>query len=116
MIRGQKVMLDRDLARLYGVTTKRLNEQDKRNKQRFPLDFMFRLTPQEADILRSQFATSSTGGGDSSLRSQFVTSKISHGGRRYLPYAFTEDGVIMLAAVLNTRKAIQTSIFVVRPA
>jgi len=96
--RGQRVMLDRDLAELYGVTTKRLNEQVKRNLDRFPADFMFRLTVHEAESLRSQFATSSD----------------SHGGRRYPPYVFTEHGALMLASVLNSRRAVETSIFVVR--
>ncbi len=96
--RGQRVMLDRDLAELYGVTTKRLNEQVKRNLDRFPADFMFRLTVHEAESLRSQFATSSD----------------NHGGRRYPPYVFTEHGALMLASVLNSRRAVETSIFVVR--
>ncbi len=97
-IRGQRVMLDSDLAQLYGVTTKRLNEQVKRNADRFPLDFMFRLTAEESGALRSQNATSSN----------------RHGGRRYLPYAYTEHGAIMLASVLNSKRAIEASIFVVR--
>ena len=80
LIRGQKVMIDFDLAELYGVPTKRLNEQVSRNKGRFPKDFMFRLTKQEAEALRSQFATSKT-----NLRSQFAISKDGRGGRRYLP-------------------------------
>jgi len=85
------------MAALYGVTVKRLNEQVKRNAARFPEDFMFRLTSEETEILRSQFATSR-----------------SHGGRRHLPHAFTEHGAIMAASVLNSRKAIQMSLFVVR--
>jgi hypothetical protein len=96
LIRGQKVMLDADLAAIYGVTTKRLNEQFKRNHDRFPADFAFQLTPEEFDNLRSQFATS------------------SWGGRRYPPLAFTEHGVVMLAAVLNSPTAITTSVEVVR--
>src|SRR5918996_1412140 len=79
LIRGQKVMIDFDLAELYGVTTKRLNQQVTRNKKRFPEDFMFRLTKKETEVLRLQIATSNVG----------------RGGRRYLPYAFTEQGVAM---------------------
>ena len=81
LIRGQKVMLDTDLAELYGVTTKRLNEQVKRNRARFPEDFMFQLTASETELLRSQIATSKKG----------------RGGRRYAPFAFTEHGAIMAA-------------------
>ena len=97
-LRDQKIILDADLAELYGVTVKRLNEQVKRNLSRFPSDFLFQLTRAERDILRSQIATSNAG----------------HGGRRYLPYAFTEHGAIMAATVLNSKRAIQMSIFVVR--
>lgn len=91
-------MLDSDLARLYGVSTRRLNEQVKRNKGRFPADFLFRLTAEETKNLRSQFATSSR----------------KHGGRRYSPYAFTEHGTVMAASVLNSPRAIEMSIYVVR--
>ena len=98
LIRGQKVMVDSDLARLYGVSTKRLNEQVKRNRHRFPLDFMFQLSGEETESLRSQFATSSAG----------------HGGRRYRPYAFTEHGAVMLASVLNSKIAVEASVQVVR--
>jgi phage regulator Rha-like protein len=97
-LRNQRVILDADLAELYGVSAKRLNEQIKRNPQRFPPDFLFRLTRAEYDNLRSQNATSSS----------------SHGGRRYLPYAFTEHGAIMAASVLNSKRAIEMSVFVVR--
>lgn len=97
-IRGDKIIIDSDLARIYGVTTRRLNEQVKRNIDRFPRDFMFRLTPREFDVLISQFATSKPG----------------RGGRRKLPYAFTEHGAIMAANVLNSRQAIQMSVYVVR--
>lgn len=97
-IRGHRVMLDSDLATLYGVTVKRLNEQVKRNKDRFPSDFMFQLTNQEFRILKSQFATS----------------RIGWGGRRIPPYAFTEHGAIMLANVLSSKVAVQASIQVVR--
>ena len=98
VLRQQKVILDSDLAQLYGVTVKRLNEQVKRNQDRFPADFLFRLTVKEDEILRSQIATSSS----------------EHGGRRYPPYAFTEHGAIMAATVLNSPKAVEMSVFVVR--
>jgi hypothetical protein len=98
LVRGHKVMIDADLATLYGVTTKRFNEQIKRNHQRFPEDFMFQLTPAEWQALRSQFATSNT----------------SRGGRRYLPHVFTEHGAIMAATVLNSEQAVDSSIYVVR--
>jgi hypothetical protein len=98
LIRGKKVMLDADLAALYGVTTKRFNEQIKRNLKRFPEDFMFQLTAEEETCLRSQFATSKKG----------------RGGRRYLPYVFTEHGALMAANVLNSTFAIRTSVYVVR--
>jgi hypothetical protein len=97
-IRGEKVILDSDLAALYGVTTSRLNEQVKRNRERFPSDFMFRLGQKDFNDLKSQFATSSSG----------------WGGRRKLPYAFTEHGAIMAASVLNSERAVQASIYVVR--
>jgi len=96
LIRGQKVMLDADLAELYGVETRRLNEQVSRNIERFPEDFMFQLTAEEFANLKSQFATS------------------SWGGRRKLPYAFTEHGSIMAASVLNSARAIEISVHVVR--
>jgi hypothetical protein len=98
MMRGQRVMLDETLAQLYRVSTKRLNEQVQRNRERFPRDFMFQLTANEAKILRSQSATSRT----------------SHGGRRYAPYAFTEHGAVMLASVLNSRVAVAASVRIVR--
>src|SRR5205807_6173053 len=91
-------MLDRDLAKLYEVPTKRLNEQVRRNLRRFPEDFMFQLTREEADALRSQFATS----------------KPNRGGRRYRPYAFTEQGVAMLSSVLNSDRAIEVNIVIMR--
>ena len=96
VIRGQQVMLDRDLAELYGVETKRLNEQVKRNIERFPEDFMFQLTPNEFDNLKSQFATS------------------SWGGVRKLPYAFTEQGVAMLSGVLKSPTAVEANIRIMR--
>ena len=109
-IRGVQVMLDRDLALFYGVPTKRLNEQVKRNRDRFPARFMFRLACEEVASLRSQIATSNGGAefGTTALRSQFATLK--RGGTRYLPYAFTEHGVIMLASVLNSPTAVRASV------
>ncbi len=97
-IRGQKVILDSDLAEIYGVLTKELNRAVKRNSRRFPADFTFQLTRQETENLRCQFGTSS----------------LSYGGRRYLPYAFTENGAVMAANVLNSRQAVRMSVFVVR--
>jgi len=97
-LRGAKVILDSDLAELYGVETKRLNEQVKRNSERFPSDFVFQLTQEEFENSRSHFATSSRG----------------HGGRRTPPYAFTEHGAIMAANVLRSERAIEMSVFVVR--
>jgi len=108
-IRGQRVMLDADLASIYGVQTRRLNEQVRRNAERFPGDFMFQLTRQEAADLKSQFATSSP----ADIRSQFATDS-GHGGRRKLPYAFIEHGAIMAANVLNSPEGIQMSVFGVR--
>ena len=99
VLRGHRVMLDSDLAALYGVTIKRLNEQVKRNIERFPTDFMFQLTNQEVAILRSQFATLETGQGQH---------------RKYLPYAFTEHGALMAAMVLNSPRATEVSVYVVR--
>ncbi|MFA7159324.1 MAG: ORF6N domain-containing protein [Kiritimatiellia bacterium] len=106
-MRGQAVILDSDLAALYGVTTKRLNEQVRRNKERFPENFMFQLTASEWDSLRSQFATAFT----VSMRSQIATA--SKRNIRYRSYAFTEHGAIMAATILNSRQAIQMSIIVV---
>ena len=95
-IRGKKVMLDRDLAKLYKVSTRRLNEQVRRNIKRFPEDFMFQLTKEEFKNLKSQFAIS------------------SWGGTRKLPYAFTEQGVAMLSSVLHSERAIQVNIAIMR--
>jgi len=121
-IRGQKVMLDRDLAVLYEVEVKRLNEAVKRNIGRFPEDFMFQLTDDEWDRLRSQiviskglrsqFATSNDE--SDSLRSQFATSKSNRGGRRYAPYVFTEQGVSMLSSVISSGRAIEVNISIMR--
>ncbi len=99
LIRGHKVMLDKDLAELYGVATKVLNQAVKRNLSRFPDDFMFQLTPEEDDALRSQFVTLKPGRG-------------KH--RKYLPYAFTEHGVAMLSSVLNSDRAIEVNIAIMR--
>jgi hypothetical protein len=112
LIRGHKVMIDADLADLYQVPTKRLNEQVRRNRKRFPEDFMFRLTKAEAEALRSQFATSKPA--RDGMRSQFAISKKGRGGRRTLPYAFTEQGVAMLSSVLNSERAIDVNIAIMR--
>ena len=98
LVRGQKVMLDNDLADLYDIETKRLKEAVRRNINRFPDDFMFELTPTEFE----------------SLRSQIATSKIGRGGARYLPMAFTEQGVAMLSSVLNSETAIRVNIQIIR--
>ena len=98
ILRRQRVILDSDLAELYGVPPRQLNQQVKRNRERFPADFMFQLTAKEDQILRSQIVISSQ----------------KHGGRRYPPYAFTEHGAIMAATVLNSKQAIEMSVFVVR--
>lgn len=97
-IRGEKVLIDADLATIYGVSTKALNQAVKRNRERFPEDFLFRLTTAEFE----------------SLKSQSVTSNSGHGGRRKLPAAFTEHGSIMAASVLNSARAVEMSVFVVR--
>jgi len=98
LARGQKVLLDSDLAALYGVEVRALNQAVKRNAERFPSDFVFQLSEEESGILRSQT----------------VISKINRGGRRYRPYAFTEHGAVMAASVLNSPRAVEMSIFVVR--
>jgi hypothetical protein len=98
LLRHQRVILDADIAELYGVPVKVLNQQIKRNQKRFPADFVFQLSTKEYEALRSQF----------------VTSKERRGGRRYLPYAFTEHGAIMAATVLNSERAVEMSVFVVR--
>ena len=117
-IRGQRVMLDRDLAELYGVETRRLNEQVKRNIERFPEDFMFQLTKGEFEILKSQIATSnsSENQGVNVLISQIATSKPmeKRGGTQKTPYAFTENGVAMLSSVLRSPLAIQVNIGIMR--
>jgi len=108
-IRGKRVILGHDLAAAYGVTTKRLNEQVSRNATRFPSDFMFQLTWEEAEVLRSRFATSNEVGS----RSQFATLKRGR-NIKYRPYAFTEHGAVMAASVLNSDRAVEVSVFVVR--
>jgi len=138
-IRGQRVILDADLAALYGVDTRSLNQAVKRNEDRFPDDFSFRISRAEWENLQSQLATSSaepventpvadlrsqfvTSSGEPTLRSQIVISKEnrsqivtgSKGGRRYFPRAFTEHGAIMAASVLNSPEAISMSVYVVR--
>jgi hypothetical protein len=97
-IRGERVMLDRDLAEVYGVTTSGLNQAVKRNEERFPEDFAFQLTPEEIGNLKSQSVTSSSG----------------HGGRRKPPWVFSEHGAVMVASVLNSPRAVEMSVFVVR--
>ncbi|MDO8592266.1 MAG: ORF6N domain-containing protein [bacterium] len=126
-MRGMKVMLDRDLAELYGVGTKVLNQAVKRNKKRFPADFMFQLTRMEAEYLasegylgeglRSQIVTlkkesANNKGKAANLRSQIVTSR--WGGSRYYPYVFTEQGVAMLSSVLKSERAIEMNIIIMR--
>lgn len=111
IVRGEKVLLDADLAGLYGVETKRLNEAVRRNLDRFPEDFMFQLTEDELDSLRSQFATSNDH--PSVLRSQFATLKRG-GHRKYLPYAFIEQGVAMLSSVLRSPRAVEVNIAIMR--
>jgi hypothetical protein len=98
LLRGHKVILDNDLAELYGVPVKRLNEQVKRNRERFPADFMFQANAEELE----------------SLKLQIATSKAGRGGRRFAPYAFTEHGAIMAATVLNSERAVEMSVFIVR--
>ncbi|MFN0188884.1 MAG: ORF6N domain-containing protein [Bacteroidia bacterium] len=116
LVRGLKVMLDEDLAELYDIPTKRLNEQVKRNLDRFPSDFMFQLTELELLNLRSQIATSSLEALKSEVEIEFamaMNSKI-RGGRRYLAFAFTEHGVLMLSSVLSSKIAIQVNIRIMR--
>ena len=114
MIRGQQVMIDRDIAALYGVETKRLNEQVKRNIERFPEEFCFQLNKDENEYLKSQIVISKQSDSDF-LRSQIATSKLeTRGGRQYLPYAFTEQGVAMLFAVLKSETAVKMSIQIMK--
>jgi hypothetical protein len=132
-VRGKRVMLDRDLAEMYGVLTKVLNQAVKRNLRRFPDDFMFQVTQEELDNLISQFVISSSTGDVSNLKSQFVTSSLKSispelivqtgisslrkeawGGTRKLPYMFTEQGVAMLSSVLKSDTAIDVNIQIIR--
>jgi hypothetical protein len=117
-LRRQKVILDADLADFYGVPTKRLNEQVKRNADRFPEDFMFQLTAEEWKNLKSQFVTSSSEvsqiEGVLTNWSQIATSSTRHRGAAYRPLAFTEHGAIMAATILNSSEAVAMSVFVVR--
>lgn len=104
-VRSKKVMLDKDLARLYGVPAKVLNQAVKRNLRRFPIDFMFQLTWDEARSLRSQFVTLNNEQEEASKRGRHI---------KYLPYVFTEQGVAMLSSVLNSERAIQVNILIMR--
>ena len=115
-VRGQRVMLDFDLAEMYGVETRRLNEQVKRNIERFPEDFMFQLTKGELETLRSQIATSNSSDNqkDTNWTSQIATSNFAKMGLRKTPYAFTENGVAMLSSVLRSPLAIQVNIGIMR--
>ena len=118
-LRGQKVMLDRDLAELYGVEVKQLKQAVRRNMDRFPEDFMFELTVQEAGVSRSQFVTlnrsawDDTTGPEGISRSQFATLKQGQ-NIKYAPFAFTEHGILMLANVLRSERAIAVSIHIIR--
>lgn len=116
IVRGQRVLLDSQIAALYGVTTKRLNEQVKRNADRFPEDFMFRLTRAEVEALnRSQIATGSESTeSEAPNRSQSVTGSQKHRDPRFPPFAFTEHGAIMAATILNSPRAVEMSVYVVR--
>ena len=125
LVRGERVLLDADLAALYGVEVRALNQAVARNRDRFPDDFMFRLTLEECEGMRSQFVTASNGTVSKAsenamsstrgqaLRSQFVISK-GRGGRRYLPYAFTEQGIAMLSSVLRSPRAVEVNIAIMR--
>ncbi len=122
--RNTKVMIDSDLAKLYGINVSALNQAVKRNKDRFPKDFMFQLTPKEFEILISQIAISSlddpsnlsvkTSDNANCSISQFVISKTGRGGRQKLPFAFTEQGVAMLSGILKSQRAIEVNIYVMR--
>ena len=125
LVRGERVLLDADLAALYGVEVRALNQAVARNRDRFPDDFMFQLNIEEYEGMRSQFVTASnrtvsnasqnamSSARDKALRSQFVISK-GRGGRRYLPYAFTEQGVAMLSSVLRSPRAVEVNIAIMR--
>jgi len=119
MVRGEKVLLDADLAMLYGVETGALNRAVKRNIERFPADFMLQLTPQEWEDLKCQIGISSSTGATTkvkkagAIRSRLVTAS-AHGGRRAIPYAFTEQGVAMLSSVLRSQRAVEVNIAIMR--
>ena len=125
LVRGERVLLDAELAALYGVEVRALNQAVARNRDRFPDDFMFQLNIEEYEGMRSQFVTASnrtvsnasqnamSSARDKALRSQFVISK-GRGGRRYLPYAFTEQGVAMLSSVLRSPRAVEVNIAIMR--
>ena len=117
-VRGEKVLLDFDLATLYGVPTKTLNQAVKRNATRFPEDFMFQLSAEETRFLRSQFVIAKSQTVDNQWIlpnwSQFVTSSRKHRGQIYRPYAFTEQGVAMLSSVLNSERAVKVNIAIMR--
>jgi hypothetical protein len=122
-VRDQKVVLDTDLAAVYGVTTKRLNEQFRRNRKRFPEDFAFQLTAREYESLWSQIATSSStmrsqiataSGGQTPNWSQIATSSRKHRGKVYRPWAFTEHGALQVANILRSDRAIAMSVYVIR--
>ena len=116
--RGEKVLLDFDLAALYDVAVKVLNQAVKRNRERFPDDFMFQLTTEEVLVLRSQTVTSSSKGtgnqGITKNWSQFVTSSHKYRGTKYRPYAFTEQGIAMLSSILNSKRAVKVNIAIMR--
>jgi len=123
LVRGQRVILDMDLAGLYGVPTKRLNEQFRRNHERFPEDFAFQLTIEEVSALTSQIAILNVKANSKSQnapsspmvnRSQFATGSQKHRDPRYLPYAFTEHGALMAANILSSPRAVAMSIYVIR--
>ncbi|HSP43946.1 MAG TPA: ORF6N domain-containing protein [Luteolibacter sp.] len=126
VLRHEKVIMDSDLAELYGVTTKVLNQAVQRNLERFPPDFMFQVTENELEVLRSQIVNSKNAedalpfqigmakDADLSLRSQFATLKPGRGGRRTLPYVFTEQGVAMLSSVLRSPRAVEVNIAIMR--
>jgi len=113
-VRGERVLLDADLARLYGVETFRFNEAFKRNRHRFPGDFAFQISAEEFRNLTSQFAISSSQTPNSSGTSSSQFARRSHGGRRHLPWVFTEHGALMAANILRSERAVQMSVFVVR--
>ncbi|OGA03758.1 MAG: hypothetical protein A3I00_06835 [Betaproteobacteria bacterium RIFCSPLOWO2_02_FULL_64_12] len=117
-IRGRRVMLDADLARVYGVATKELNQAVKRNAERFPMDFVFQLTPSEAADLRSHVATKLSEQSEPkenlANRSQFVTGSQKHRDPRFRPRVFTEHGALMAANIVRSERAMQMSVFVIR--